>query len=567
MSYAHEPPVSAVRRRWVIIATAVVVLVAAVVVAVATRVPFTSERLRAKVVSTLEDRLDSDVELDDLTLRIFPRLHAEGTGLIVRHRGRTDVPPLVSVEKFAVDADLIGIWRRHVAHLKLEGLNIQIPPGDDDDDESDQSDLEKKNAESVGPAPNTNERLVRPAATDESDQDIRRQVVVDDFEAPDAKLTILRRDKTKVPRTWYLHKLQMRSVGIQAAMPFEALLTNAVPPGQINTRGTFGPWNRRNPGITPLDGTFTFDNANLGVFGGISGILSAHGTYSGSLARIAVDGETDTPDFMVTISGHPLPLKTKYHALVDATTGNTTLDPVHATFLNTSLVAKGGVYELDDRDGREVRLDVTMDDGRLEDIMRMSVKTPEPPMIGVLHLATKLILPPGKIDVIEKLQLDGRFAILKGRFTDRGVQDKINNLSGLASGKQLPDGKAGITGVTSDFTGQFSLANGVLSLPIVTFDVPGAIVEMKGQYGMRGETIDFAGNLFMDAKISDTVTGWKSFIAKLADPLFRKNGKTVIPLKVHGSRSAPEFGVDVKKALTRNTPETPAADIKRRDTK
>ena len=103
-------------------------LTAATTVAVVTRLPITSDRFRAKVVSTLEERLDSEVELEGLTLRIFPRLHAEGIGLSVRHRGRMDVPPLFSAKKFIVDADLIGIWRRRVAHVKVEGLNIQIPP-------------------------------------------------------------------------------------------------------------------------------------------------------------------------------------------------------------------------------------------------------------------------------------------------------------------------------------------------------------------------------------------------------------------------------------------------------
>ena len=144
------------------------------------------------------------------------------------------------------------------------------------------------------------------------------------------------------------------------------------------------------------------------------------------------------------------------------------------------------------------------------------------------------------------------------------MQAKINELSGRASGKNGPNGNAVATSaattprtITSDFTGQFKLAKGVPSIPSVTFDVPGAIVEMKGSYGMHRETIDFAGNLFMDAKISQTITGWKSLIAKLVDPLFRKNGKTVIPLKVSGSRNSPEFGVNVKKALTRDTPEAP----------
>lgn len=559
------------RRRWVVVVTAVVGLSVAAVVTLFLRLPFTSDRLRAKVVATLEERLNSDVELEGLALQIFPRLRAEGTGLTVRHKGRTDVPPLITIGKFTVEADLIGIWRRHVAHLELQGLNIQIPPHDDAGRKG------EKVTPGDQPAANTNARLIAADRPDESGQNLARQIVVDRMEAPAAEFTILRREAGKLPRTWYLHKLQMRSVSLNSAMPFDALLTNAVPPGQINTSGTFGPWNRDDPGITPLNGTFTFDNANLGVFSGISGILSAHGSYQGSLARIGVDGETETPDFMITVSGHQLPLKTSYHALVDGTNGNTTLDPVHATFLNTTVVAQGGVYELASRDGREVRLDVTLEDGKLDDVMRMAVKSQKPPMTGTLQLTTKLIIPPGKIDVVEKLQLDGRFAIRGGRFTDPGVQTKINELSGRASGKAGPaanakrdDTPAALTPVaantakvSSDFTGRFRLAKGVLHLPLVTFDVPGAMVEMRGQYALRRETIDFTGNLFMDAKISETVSGWKSFVAKLADPFFRKNGKTVIPLKVGGTRNAPAFGLDVKKALTRDTPEAPATKKRR----
>src|SRR5215211_7254641 len=111
MAYADEPPVRTARRRWVIVTTAVAGLVVAAVTTVVIRLPLTSERLRARVVSTLAQRLDSDVELEGLSLTVFPRLHAEGTGLTVRHKRRTDVPPLITVKRFSVDADLVGIWR------------------------------------------------------------------------------------------------------------------------------------------------------------------------------------------------------------------------------------------------------------------------------------------------------------------------------------------------------------------------------------------------------------------------------------------------------------------------
>jgi len=46
-------------------------------------------------------------------------------------------------------------------------------------------------------------------------------------------------------------------------------------------------------------------------------------------------------------------------------------------------------------------------------------------------------------------------------------------------------------------------------------------------------------------------------VLKIFDPLVRKNGKTVIPLRISGNRNDPHFGVDVKKVMTRDTPPPP----------
>ena len=224
-----------------------------------------------------------------------------------------------------------------------------------------------------------------------------RQVVIDELVADQAQLTILPRDTEKSPKVWYMHQLHVQSVGANSKMPFQTLLTNAVPPGQINTAGSFGPWRRDDPGLTPLEGGFTFENADLSVFKGISGILSARGNYSGALATIDVKGETDTPDFMVNVGGHTVPLKTTYHAIVNGTNGDTTLAEIDATLLHTSLVARGRVFDVKGATGRRVTLDVDMQSGRLEDIMRLSVNTPRPPMTGALRLQTKFDLPPATV--------------------------------------------------------------------------------------------------------------------------------------------------------------------------
>jgi len=523
------------RRLWIFVAAFLGIFTVGAIT-LALRIPFTSDTLRKRVVETLSDRLDAEVELGDLTLRVLPALHAAGTDLRIRHKGRRDVPPLISIDKFTVDADLRGLWRQHVAHVNLDGLDIQIPPHDRDPDDHHESDARLENGDK-----------------DADDRDWpERDVVIDELVADEAKLTILPRKAGKRPKVWQMHELHMQSVSAFTKMPFRTELTNAVPPGQITTTGSFGPWKKVDPGLTPLDGIFTFENADLGVFKGISGILSAHGSYGGKLERIDVNGETDTPDFMVKISGHTVPLKTKYHAIVDGTNGDTTLERIDATFLKTPLVAKGGVYDVEGVHGRLVTLDIDMPSGRLEDVMRLAVKTSQPPMTGGLRLHTKFDLPPGDVDVVDKLKLDGAFTIDEGRFTNAEVQQKINGLSRRASAKEP---EATPQKVASDFSGRFVLADGQLALSTLTFNVPGAIVELSGHYSLTRETLAFDGSLFMDAKVSQTTTGWKSLMLKVVDPLFRKDGRTIIPIKISGTRNDPSFGMDVRRVFRRGDSE------------
>jgi hypothetical protein len=521
----------AVRRRYWVVAASLIAIVVAGLGLLAIRIPLTSETLRSRVTATLADRLDSDVRLGALSLRLLPTIHVEGHDLVIHHRGRHDVPPLISVTRFTISTSLLRMWNKDVEHVKLEGLTIQIPPGDDKDRPS-------------GGTHGGEEWLPR------EHYGSGKQVVIQTLEASDATIVILRREPGKTPRTWELHSLRARNLSGNTPMSFQATLTNAVPPGRIETDGSFGPWHRDEPGHTPIFGRFVFNDADLSVFKGIAGTLSAHGTYGGTLERLDVDGETDTPAFVVKVGGQPVPLKTKYEAIVDATNGNTTLERIDAQFLNTSLVAKGGVYEVDGVKGRRVVLDIDMPSARLEDIMRLAVPTPAPPMTGALALKTAFEIPPGDIDIVDKLRLDGRFAIENGRFTNREVQNKINELSKRASGrKRQPEKKplpvnAATPPVASDFTGRFRLRSGMLELPSLVFDVPGAVVDVKGRYALRRESLDFGGQLVMDAKVSEAMTGWKSILLKVVDPLFRKEGKTVVPIKIQGTRNEPKFGIN-----------------------
>ena len=155
-------------------------------------------------------------------------------------------------------------------------------------------------------------------------------------------------------------------------------------------------------------------------------------------------------------------------------------------------------------------------------------------------------------DVVEKLALDGRFNIDDGRFQKNALQDKVDALSRKGQGE--PNNNA-VDNVTSDLAGAFTLRDGVIRFAHLTFGVRGASVQLDGAYGLRSEEIDFKGQLRLDAKVSETTSGFKALLLKAIDPLFarKSKGKTqsVLPIHISGTRKQPKFGLDVGKALRR----------------
>ena len=151
-------------------------------------------------------------------------------------------------------------------------------------------------------------------------------------------------------------------------------------------------------------------------------------------------GHTDTPDFSVDIAAHPVHLKTQFHAVVDGTNGNTFLEQVEARLSETVILAKGAVERAEDVKGRKVTLDVVIDDGRIEDVLKLAVKGDKPVMTGRMQLKTKFLLPAGDRDVIERLELDGTFKLGQAQFTNLNVQERIDMLSRRGRGDVAKDG-------------------------------------------------------------------------------------------------------------------------------
>src|SRR5688572_30273557 len=122
------------KRLWIILAALGVLAV--FVIAALLSVPIRSETLRARVIALLSDQLESEVTIESLEGRVFPRVGVSGGGVVIRQKGRTDVPPLITIERFEIRGSLRDLMRhpRRVAEVRLAGLRVSIPPGDGVDD-------------------------------------------------------------------------------------------------------------------------------------------------------------------------------------------------------------------------------------------------------------------------------------------------------------------------------------------------------------------------------------------------------------------------------------------------
>src|SRR5687767_13903590 len=76
--------------------------------------------VRDRVAAALNAWFASDVALASLQVGAFPRPAVTGSGLVLRHRGRTDVPPLITVDSFAGSAGLLGLRRTPMRFSTVE---------------------------------------------------------------------------------------------------------------------------------------------------------------------------------------------------------------------------------------------------------------------------------------------------------------------------------------------------------------------------------------------------------------------------------------------------------------
>jgi hypothetical protein len=517
------------RRRWVLWAGGVFVLLAAVgALTVEWGLRQMEPMMRKRVVETLSARFHSPVELDRLSMSLNRNVVVSGGGLRILYlAGPTkpdanpQAPPMLTVESFEFRTGWRELLRptTRLVTVKVRGLQLNIPPKE--------------------------ER----GATRPDDPKRRGQsklgLVVDRIECTDAKIVIETSKPGKKPLEFDIGRLTLTDVGAMKPLNYDAVLVNPEPVGNVHSTGSFGPWQGDNPRDTPIIGSYEFTHADLSSIHGLDGILSSTGRFSGTLGNLTADGVTDTPDFRLDISDHPMALHTEFHAVVDGTTGDTRLEPVRAVVGHTVLVATGSVKRAVGVKGHDTDLTVVIEKGRIEDMLALALKANPPLMRGTLALKMHFFDPAGLVSVSRKMRMEGTFAIKGAMLNDPKMQAQVDSLSERAQGKPKLANAQEAEVITQSVAGRFSQADAVLTVPELNLTMPGAQMAMKGQIRLVGSTFEFHGKVRTQATASQMTTGWKSLLLSPFDKVLKKNGAGLeLPIKVMGTRSTYDLRLD-----------------------
>jgi hypothetical protein len=483
-------------------------------------------RLRRELELRLSDRLNSDVAIESLTVRLYPTVHVEGTGLVLRIKGRADLPPFVTVRKFTGTGSLADLRVRRLDEMRLEGAAINVPPGRKRDLQPLRVDGDGHGeAPRKGPAPLVS-RLFADAVT----------------------ITVLPRDADRDPVVWDVRELEVLDFSLDAAWPFRATVDTPLPADRAKVSGTAGPWPRGDFGSLPMSGQFTFDG-DLAAIAGMDGHVSVSGDVLGTLERLATNGiASSTRLGLRSGAAGRLPMTAIFDAAFDGTSGDLYLTRVATVLGGAAFETSGQVLRKRGVRGRHVALSVkTPEEVDVAELLRLLIDGARPPVSGRLSLDARLTIPPGDSDLLDRLSADGTFRVSQARFVNADVQGKVDDLSRRGQGRP---GDTTIARVASGMKGEVSLRASRLSLRAVHFEVPGVAIDASGDYGLTSERLDFRGVARLDARMSRTQTGAKRMLLRPLDPLLSKDGAgTRVVLDISGTRNAPAVDVDLGASL------------------
>ena len=510
------------RFRWILLAVSICAVVFLGIMAA--KWPFTREAMTKR----LERASSAQVEMRGFHSIYFPFPGCVAEDVVFRPKisaaGQKQADPIITIRKLTIESTFSGLLSKpgRIRRIIADGLRIHVPHGGAN---------------------------LHSEAGSGSDQ-----TIIEELRADNALLELATGQTGEKKLVFQIHHALFHDIGGRNAVPFQVSLHLPVPPGEVESSGSIGPWKDEKGTVrsTAISGKYVLTRADLGVFKALGGIVSARGEFSGNLERLNVAGVTDTPDFEVKESGHQFHLSTQFRGVLDMQNGDLVLPSLEARLGNTNLIAHGSVS------GRPkiVTLDVTHGQGEIQDLILLFSDAKTSPVLGPVEFQTQITLPPEHRPFKERVRLTGNFSINRARFTSTNTQKNVDQLSERAEGKKdkekdydQDDDENGFERVMTGLKGDVVLKDGVATFSPVSFAVPGAEADMKGTYSLLTKRVDLRGKMRMLATVSQASTGAKSIFLKVLDPFYKKKKKGAgaeVPIRMTGTYGHTHFSVGLK---------------------
>jgi hypothetical protein len=471
--------------------------------------PFTEPRALAE----LGQASQSTVKTKNFRETFFPHPGCVLEDVTLRSQGETSHSGAVlTAKKLTIQGSYSGLLSRSVPLIRVEGAHVVLPP--------------------LG----TGQRMFQGTSG-------QSKTTVGEIVADGTIIDVTSRVPGKPPLHFEVRKLAIHNPGGGRVMSIEVEGLNPSPPGMVKASFRLGPWQEQTPEQTRVSGTYSYQNAKLGVFNGIAGSLSSRGTFDGSINQLRVRGSTDVPDFEVTRSGHRVHLTADFDVFVDATAGDVTLRSVNAHWGHTTVLASGTIGRTPDHKSRAAELNAAVRNGRIDDVLFLFVQAPKSPLAGEANFETKIEVPSGHRRFLQKVELDGNFVISGARFTNANTQARVDKLSAQARGQKNLENPAP---VVTDWEGHVLLKDGTARFTPLRLRVPGAATRLQGTYTLQNQRVDLHGMLYLQVKLSQATSGIKAILVKPLEPFLKKDrrGGAKMPVGVSGTYSRPSFHED-----------------------
>jgi hypothetical protein len=489
--------------------------------------PFT----RAAIIQSLEQDSQSRVAIGSFQQTYFPHPGCILQNLVFERDAHS---PRLAIRQVVIVGSYPGLLARYIPRVVADGAVLTVPAG-----------------------------ALKELFASRSEQH-PTNTSVGEIDADDAQILVATEDGEH-PLAFNFRQLKLRSVSKDSAVRFIAALQTPEPVGDLQIQGKIGPFQRDQAGGTPLSGTYTFKNAKLEQFTGVGGVLSSEGKFDGRLQSLDVTGTTDTPDFQLDVGVHPVHLKNKFHAVVNATNGDLRLDPVESSFGKTTVISRGTIQgPSGNKKEKTIVLDMECPSGEVQDLLRMFVHDNQPPMTGAITFRSHVLVPPEPDHFLRKLKLDGSFRINRAQYTNPETQQQVNIASADARGEAdkieddqdrdkrngtHADVKRDLQPVVSNYKGKVAVENGTANFSELSFDMPGASAMLRGTYNLLNKRIDMQGTAHIESKLPSATTGVKSFLLKVITPFKPKNGEkgSTVGVRVTGTYGHPSYAVQPMK--------------------